>query len=86
MKGSYHLKSSASSKDKEIEDIIHGLLATKYAEVYLSIIWKLSLESYDMYNPWFVNIKVVIYSYNYVWRNEMMLYAFQNAWYIWEPT
>lgn len=51
MKGSYHLKSSASSKDKEIEDIIHGLLATKYAEVYLSIIWKLSLESYDMYNP-----------------------------------
>ncbi|KAL8094577.1 metal tolerance protein 2 [Apium graveolens] len=32
MKGSYHLKSSVSSKDKDIEDIIHGLLAAKYAE------------------------------------------------------
>ncbi|KAK1354127.1 metal tolerance protein 2 [Heracleum sosnowskyi] len=32
MKGSYHLKSSVSSKDKDIEDIIYGLLAAKYAE------------------------------------------------------
>lgn len=48
MKGSYHLKSSLSSKDKDIEDIIYGLLAAKYAEVHLSIIWKFPLESHHM--------------------------------------
>ncbi|WOG94754.1 hypothetical protein DCAR_0314051 [Daucus carota subsp. sativus] len=32
MKGAYHSKSNVSSNDKDIEDIIYGLLAAKYAE------------------------------------------------------